>query len=155
MRLPIAMRPTFRMGPGGPIFMGRGEPCTNKLDHCLRPGVWFAADDAVAGKLFRGTPVFFFEGKWWTWRGEQAEQKHVYRTKTVDNEREIQLGKPIVFLVAEGSTDKWLLNEWDMLTSSRWSVGIVEAVNTDSVKIQGWGNASFASLRVIIEEKSQ
>ena len=142
-------------GPGGPVYMGRSEPCSNKLDHCMRPGVWFATDNAIAGKLFRGVPVFEFQGKWWNWRGDEADQKSLYRTKTVDKASEIQVGKPIVFFVAEGSTDKWLDNEYDMLVSSRWSVGFVEAVNEDSVRIQGWGNASLASLRLIVEEKSR
>jgi hypothetical protein len=140
-------------GPGGPVFMGKGQPCTNKLDHCLRPGVWFATDGVVAGKLFRGTPVFELDGKWWTWRGQPAEYKHLFRTKLADKAADVSVGKPIVFFVEEGGR-KWLDNEMEMLTSSRWSVGVVESVDGEAIRIKGWSNVSLESVRVIVEEKS-
>lgn len=139
-------------GPGGPVFMGKGQPCTEKLDHCLRLGVWFAADGMVAGKLFRGTPVFELENKWFNWRGDAVEYKHLLRTKLAEKASEVVAGKPIVFFVEE-SGRKWLDNEYDMLTSSRWSVGVVEAVDADTIRVKGWGTVPLETVRVIVEEK--
>lgn len=141
-------------GPGGPIYMGKAAPCTNKIDHCLRPGVWFAADNVVAGKLFRGTPVFEFDNKWWTWRGELAEQKFLFRTKVAERMSEISVGKPVVVFVEE-SGRKWLDNEHDMLTSSRWTIGVVDSIGADTLTLKGWGTVSLESVRVIVEEKHQ
>ncbi|HEX5058146.1 MAG TPA: hypothetical protein VFV99_02245 [Kofleriaceae bacterium] len=141
-------------GPGGPVYMGRGEPCTNKIDHCLRPGVWFAADNVVAGSLFRGTPVFELEGKWWTWRGDEAEYKFLFKTKVADKVAEVEVGKPVLFFVEEGGR-KWLDNEYDMLTSSRWSLGVVDAATADAITIRGWGPVSLESIRVIVEKKER
>jgi len=141
-------------GPGGPVFMGRGVPCTNKLDHCMRPGVWFAADNVIAGSLFRGVPVFQFENAWWTWRGDAAQQKRLFRTAVVDKPDQLQVGKPVVFFVDEGG-ERFLDNESDMLTSSRWSVGVVDAVSADSVHIQGWDKVALDTIRMIVEEKQQ
>ena len=129
-----------------------GVPCTNKIDHCLRPGVWFAADNYVAGSLFRGTPVFAFENKWWTWRGDLAEQKYLFRTKVAEKVADVTVGKPVLVFF-EDNGRKWLDNEYDMLTSSRWSVGVVDALGTDTVTIKGWGSVSIESVRVIVEEK--
>jgi hypothetical protein len=139
-------------GPGGPVFMGKGESCTANLDHCLRPGTWFAADNVIAGKLFRGVPVFQFENKWWTWRGEPAEQPHLFRTAVVDKPDQLQPDKPVVFFVEEGS-QRFLENEYDMLTSSRWEVGIVESVSADKARIKGWGEVPLDTVRVIVEQK--
>lgn len=140
-------------GPGGPVFMGKGEPCTNKIDHCMRPGVWFAASDVIAGKLFRGTPVFEFEGKWWNWRGDEADYKFAFKTKVASSSSEITVGKPVVFLV-EDSGRKWLDNEHDMLTTSRWSVGVVDSIDGETIRVKGWsGNVSLDTIRVIVEEK--
>lgn len=142
-------------GPGGPVFMGKGEPCTNKIDHCMRPGVWFAASDVTAGKLFRGTPVFELEGKWWNWRGDEADYKFLFKTKVATSASDIFVGKPIVWLV-EDSGRKWLDNEHDMLTTSRWSVGVVESIDGETIRVKGWsGNVSLDTIRVIVEEKQQ
>lgn len=139
-------------GPGGPVFMGHGEPCTAKLDHCMRPGVWISADNVIAGKLFRGVPVFQFENKWWTWRGDDADPKHLFRTAVVDKPDQLQPDKPVVFFVEE-SGERFLNNEYDMLVSSRWSVGVVESVSADKARIKGWGEVPLDTVRVIVEEK--
>src|SRR5688500_15514134 len=77
-------------GPGGPIFMGRGVECTDQIDHCLRDGVWFAVGNVVAGKLYRATPVFELEGKWWDFR-EQESTGHqmLFKTKKVESSSEL------------------------------------------------------------------
>lgn len=132
--------------------MGRGAPCTNKLDHGLRPGVWFAADNVVAGKLFRGLPVFEFENAWWSWRGERVEPKRVFRTAAANTLEDVKIGEPVVFFVEEGR-QRFLDSEYDMLTSSRWSVGVVDAASGESVRIRGWDDVPLDTVRVIVEEK--
>jgi hypothetical protein len=132
--------------------MGKGEPCTAKLDHCMRPGVWFAADGIAAGSLFRGVPVFQFENKWWSWRGDEVEPKHLLRTAIVERADQVQAGKPVVFFAAD-SGGRFLDNERDMLTSSRWDVGVVDSASVDHVTIKGWGDAPLDTVRVIIEDK--
>ena len=141
-------------GPGGPVFMGRDEPCTDKHDHCLRPGVLFAADNVIAGKLFRGTPVFELEGKWWTWLGEPATYKVLLVTKVTDKISDFVVGKPIVFLSQESVHELWLDNEYEALTSSRWAVGVVEAIDKDTIRVQGWGQVPLAYARVVVEDKA-
>ena len=150
----IVTRQTFRTDPAVPSTWVRGRRVQNKIDHCLRPGVWFAADNFIAGKLFRGTPVFTFENKWWTWRGDLAEEKYLFRTKVADTVADVTVGKPVVFLV-EDNGRRWLDNEHDMLTSSRWSVGVVDSVGTDTVTIKGWSAVAIETVRVIVEEKQQ
>jgi len=142
-------------GPGGPVFMGRQDPCTNKLDHCLRPGALFAADNVVAGKLFRGTPVFELEGKWWTWVGQPATYKFLFTTRVTDKTSDFVVGKPLVFLSQESANELWLGNEYEALTSSRWSVGVVEAIDKDTIRVQGWGPVPLAYARVIVDDKAK
>jgi len=131
--------------------MGRGELCTAARDHGLREGVWFAADNVVAGKLFRGVPVFEFENAWWTWRGQPAEPKRLFRTAIVEKPEQIEVGAPVVFFAEEGR-DKFLDCEYDMLTSSRWSVGVVAAIGAESIQIKGWGDVPLDTVRRIVEE---
>lgn len=138
-------KPAFRdeqgrvHGPGGPIFMGRGVDCTDKIDHCLRPGVWFAAGNVQPGKLFRATPVFEFEDKWWSFREEEVtDHQALFETKVVESPSELQAGSPVVWLVEENAANKWLNSEHDALTSSRWEVGVIESVSGDTLKVQGW-----------------
>lgn len=139
-------------GPGGPVFMGKGAPCTDKLDHGLRPGVWFAVDNIVPGKLFRGVPVFEFEKAWWSWRSEQVQPKLLLRTSVVTGADQLQAGQPVVFFVEDGA-HRFLDNEYDMLTSSRWLAGVVDALGADSVRIKGWDAVPLETVRLIVEQK--
>ena len=139
-------------GPGGPVFMGRGEPCSDKRDHGMRAGVWFAVDNVIPGKLFRAVPVFEFENAWWTWRSERAEPKRLLRTAVVEKPEQVEVGKPVVFFAEEGR-QRFLDNEYDMLTSSRWVVGVVGAASGDTVMIRGWDTVPLDTVRVIVEEK--
>lgn len=141
-------------GPGGGVFMGRSDPCTPERDHCLRPGVLFAADNVVAGALFRGTPVFELEGKWWTWMGQPATYKVLFTTRVTNKIGDFVVGQPIVFLVQESAHDLFLDNEYEALTSSRWSVGVVESVDKDSIRVKGWGPVPLAYARVVIDDKA-
>ena len=138
-------------GPGGPVYMGKGELCTAQIDHCMRPGVLFSADNYKPGAMYRGVPVFKFENKWWSFWGEPVEPKHLFRTATVDKPEQIEVGKPVVFFSEEGH-DRFLDSEFEMLTSSRWEVGVVESVGTDKIKISGWGDVPLDTVRRIVEE---
>lgn len=142
-------------GPGGPIYMGKGPDCTDKIDHCLRPGVWFAVGNVKPGRLYRATPVFEFESKWWTFRGdEETDFQTLFKTKVVESPSELQPGSPVVWLVEENSGNKWLNSEHDALTSSRWEVGVIESVSGDTFKVMGWsGPIPIDTARVITERR--
>lgn len=143
--------------PGGAIFMGRGADCTPERDHCLRAGAWFTSGPYRPGALFRATPVFEFEGKMWTFRGEEmAPDGYTWLLKTkIATTSEVRVGEPIVWLIRSSSDQKiFLNNESDALTSSRWDVGVVESVGSDFVRVKGWDtNVPIESVRVVTEKK--
>lgn len=144
-------------GPGGPVFGGRQGNCTPDKDHCLRDGVWFASGPYREGALYRVTPVFEFEGKTWTWRGDElspSEYDWLLKTK-VAQKSDIRVGEPIVWVI-KGLSDNedFLTSENEALTSSRWDVGIVESINSDFIRVSGWaGNVKIETVRVITEKK--
>jgi hypothetical protein len=142
-------------GPGGPIFMGKGVECTDKVDHCLRPGVYFSVPNLEPGKLYRATPVFEFEGKWWNFREEEISDSFaLFKTKTVERGSELHPGSPVIWLLDANSSDKWLDNEFDALTSSRWDAGIIESVGPTSFKVKGYGyGIDFDMARVVTERR--
>jgi hypothetical protein len=142
-------------GPGGRIFMGRGVDCTDKIDHCLREGVWFAAGNVVAGKLYRATPVFEFEGKWWNFNEQEStDHKVLLKTKTVESPAELVPGSAVIWLVAANSSAKWLNSEHDALTSSRWDAGVIKSVGSETFEVQGWPSPiPIDTARVVIERK--
>jgi len=142
-------------GPGGPVFMGHGADCTNKIDHCLRDGVWFAVGNVQRGHIYRATPVFQFEDKWWSWRGDaETDWQTLYRTKAVDQPSDVRAGTPVIWLIEENSAAKWLVSEFDALTTSRWEAGIVESVGASTIKVDGWDHAIPAdTVRVIVQQK--
>ncbi len=140
-------------GPGGPIFMGKGPECTEKLDHCLREGVWFAVPTLRSGNIYRATPAFTFENKWWTFREREAEFEELLKTKVIEKASELVVGSPAVFLV-DDNYSKWLDSEHDALTSSRWEAGLIESVSGDSFRISGWRYPiPFEIGRVVVEKK--
>jgi hypothetical protein len=144
-------------GPGGGIYGGRMPDCTPDRDHCLRDGVWFASGPYREGALYRATPVFEFEGKTWTWRGEEyppSEYDWLFKTKVAKKE-DIVVGEPIVWVIrGMGDNTDFLNNEKEALTSSRWDVGIVESVGSDFVRVSGWGgDVKIDTVRVITEKK--
>lgn len=140
-------------GPGGPVYMGKGPDCTDKIDHCLRDGVWFAVPTVKSGNIYRATPAFEFESKWWTFREQEAEYEQLFKTKVVENPSELVVGSPAVFLVDDNYT-KWLNSEHDALTSSRWEAGIVESVSGDTFRIKGWSYPiPIDTARAVVEKK--
>jgi hypothetical protein len=141
-------------GPGGPVFMGRGPECNAERDHCMREGVWFAVDNLVAGKLYRATPMFELEDKWYTWRGKEESFAMRFRTK-VGTKQTLRAGDPVIWFIDENASKKFVDNEYDALTSSRWSAGVVEAVEGDNIRVKGWtyGMVPIDTTRVILETK--
>jgi hypothetical protein len=144
-------------GPGGGVYGGRMPDCTPDRDHCLREGVWFASGPYREGALYRATPVFEFEGKTWTWRGDEyppSEYDWLFKTKPATME-DIVVGEPIVWVIrGMGDNTDFLSNEKEALTSSRWDVGIVESVKTGFVRVSGWaGDVKIETVRVVTEKK--
>lgn len=142
-------------GPGGPVFMGRGPECTNKIDHCLRDGVWFAVGNVQRGKLYRATPVFEFENKWWSWRGDEQTDWHLlFKTKAVDKASDLKAGTPVIWLIEENSSSRLLSSEHDALTTSRWEAGVIESVGAATFKVDGWDHAiQIDTARTIVQQK--
>jgi hypothetical protein len=141
-------------GPGGPIFMGKGVECNAERDHCLRPGVWFAVGNLVAGKLYRAVPIFEHEKKWYNWRGREESFAMRFKTK-VGTKDTVRVGDPIIWFIDENSSKKFVDNEYDALTSSRWEAGVVEQLVGDKIRVKGWtyGAVSIDTTRVIVEQK--
>lgn len=142
-------------GPGGPVYMGRGVECTDKVDHCLRPGVWFATAKVQPGKLYRATPAFELEGKWWSFREDEVtDYQALFKTKVVESASELQPGSPVVWLIDQNSSSKFLNSEHDALTSSRWEVGVIDSVSGNTFKVLGWPDpVPIDTARVITERK--
>lgn len=146
-------------GPGGPVNMGSGPKCDAEHNHCQRGDAWFFANNAVAGKLYRATGCYEFEGKWYTWRGDEVETGgKLYRTRVAKPE-DIKPGVPVVFFAPESDPrDKWVDSEYEALTSSRWDVGVPEEVNPGA---KTWGTKAWPDpidddvARVIVETKER
>jgi hypothetical protein len=144
-------------GPGGPVNMGSGPNCDAEHNHCQRGDAWFFANNVVPGKLYRATACFEFEGKWYTWRGDEVEKGgKLFRTRVAKPE-DLQVGKPIVFFAPESDPrDKWVDSEYEGLTSSRWDVGVPETVNPAA---KTWGTRAWPDpidddvARAIVETK--
>ena len=114
-------------GPGGGVFMGRGIDCDAAHDHCLRDGVYFSVANIVSGKLYRATPSYEFEKKWWTWNGQAIDDPgKLYKTQIAGNAK-LSSGTQVIFFSAETSDTKWADSEYRALTSSRWEAGVVDS----------------------------
>jgi hypothetical protein len=141
-------------GPGGPVFMGRGAECNAERDHCMRDGVWFADGTLVAGKLYRAVPIYEFEKKWYNWRGREESFAMRFRTK-VGTRDTLRADEPVIWFIDENASHKFVDNEYDALTSSRWEAGVVESVGPDKIRVKGWtyGAVPIDTTRIIIERK--
>ena len=145
-------------GPGGPVYTGDGPTCDDSHNHCQRGEAWFWASNVVAGKLYRATPVFEFEGKWYSWRGDEVEEGgKLFRTRPA-KPSDIKVGTPVIFFAPESDPrDKWVNVEYEALTSSRWDVGVPENVNPGA---KTWGTRNWPDpidddvARVIEEQKN-
>lgn len=144
-------------GPGGPQFMGHGVPCDASTDHCMREGVWFAATDVRPGSMFRATPSFKLEDKWYDWRGNDVDSGKLFKTELAKLDT-LKAGSLIVFLVPDnGQGEQWLESEHDALTSSRWDAAYVDAVNRSAktFRVKGWpDDLSIDAARVVTEQSS-
>lgn len=143
-------------GPGGPLFMGHGEECNAERDHCMREGVWFAVGNLVAGKLYRAVPVFEYEGKWYNWRGKEESFAMRFKTK-VGTRSTLHAGDPVIWFIDENASKKFVDNEYDALTSSRWEAGVIESVESDKIRVKGWtyGMVPIDTTRVITDTKRE
>ena len=141
-------------GPGGPVFMGAGVDCDAAHDHCLRTGVWFSVSNIQPGKLYRALPVFEFEKKWWSWRGEPVDTPvKLYRTQIAGNAT-LAPGTAVIWYSTETSDKKWADSEYEAMTSSRWEAGVIESQSSPTVvKIKGWGPAALDTIRLITETR--
>jgi len=142
-------------GPGGPVYMGKGVPCDASRDHCMREGVWFAADSVRPGSLFRALPAFELDGKWYDWRGNDVDSGKLFKTELAKIDT-IKAGLPVVFLVPENSGSQWLESEYDSLTTSRWDVAYVDAVNraAKTFRVKGWPDDMSIDVARVITEQS-
>jgi hypothetical protein len=142
-------------GPGGPAYMGRGVTCDAAHDHCLRDGVWFSVNNIQPGKLYRALPVFEFEKKWWTWRGEPADDPvKLYKTQIAGNAK-LAPGTAVIWYSSETSDSKWADSEYEALTSSRWEAGVVDSQQSPTVvMIKGFGAAPLDTIRLITETRA-
>jgi hypothetical protein len=143
-------------GPGGPVYMGRGVPCDASRDHCLREGVWFAADNYDSKHLFRALPVFEFEKTWWNWRGAEIESGKLFKTERATLDK-IRAGAPVVVWLPDTDSAPWAENEYEALTSSRWDVAVVQSVNRSAktFRIPSWPDAlPIDNARVIVQQSS-
>jgi hypothetical protein len=144
-------------GPGGPLFMGHGPECTEKTDHCLREGTWFAVGNVQKGKLFRATPVFEFEDKWWKFDGAEIDNfETAFKTKIVEKPEELKAGSPVIWLIDDNSHRKWVNSEHDAATTSRWEAGVIERVSGATFTVYGWpGAIPNETARVIVQQKKR
>jgi hypothetical protein len=141
-------------GPGGPVFMGRGAPCDASRNHCMRDGVWFAADNYDSTHLFRALPAFELEGKWWNWRGNEVDSGKLFKTELATPAK-LRAGAPVVVWLPETDSAKWAENEYEALTSSRWDVAVVESVSGKTFRIPKWPDSlPIDNARVVVEQKS-
>ncbi len=141
-------------GPGGPVFMGEGRDCDTSRDHCLRKGVWFAAGNIERGRQFRAVPVFAFEQAWYTWRGDPIDAGGKLYKTTLAGNATISAGMPVIFFSSDTDDSKWADSEYDALTSSRWTAGVVESASGDKIRISSWGDVPKDTIRIITDTKS-
>jgi hypothetical protein len=143
-------------GPGGPVYMGRSQPCDASRDHCMRDGVWFAADNYDSKHLFRAVPAFKFEDTWYNWRGAEVDSGKLFKTElaTVDK---LRAGSPAIVWLPENDSATWPENEYQALTSSRWDVAVIQSVNRSAktFRIPTWPqDLPIDTARVITQQAS-
>lgn len=143
-------------GPGGPLFMGRGAECNAERNHCLREPAWFAVGNLVAGKLYRAVPIFEFEKKWYNWRGKEEDFAMRLRTK-VGTKETLRVGEPVIWFIDENSSRKFVFNDYDAHTSSRWEAGVIESISGDKIRVKGWtyGAVPIDTTRIVVETKTK
>ena len=107
----------------------------------------------VAGKLYRATPVYEFEGKWYNWRGKEEDFAMRFKTK-VGTRDTLHAGDPVIWFIDENASKKFVDNPYDALTSSRWEAGVIESVGADKIRVQGWtyGAVPIDTTRIIVEK---
>ncbi|HSN27886.1 MAG TPA: hypothetical protein VLT45_16470 [Kofleriaceae bacterium] len=143
-------------GPGGPVFIGEGPMCDASIDHCQRGDGWFCATKFAAGAMYRATPCFEFEGKWWSWRGEEIDKGGLVFKTRVAKPGDVKAGDPVVFFTPESHPrDKFVNSEYEALTSSRWDVGVADSASGSTWVTKAWPDPIDLDVtRVVVEQKS-
>ena len=140
-------------GPGGPVDMGSGPDCDASRNHCMRKGVWFAANNIEKGRQFRATPSYLFESKWYDFEGNPVDTSgKLYMTKPVGSDP-VTVGQQVIYFSSENDDSKWANSEYDALTSSRWEAGVVESTSGDKVRISSWGDVPKDTIREITQTR--
>lgn len=137
--------------------MGRGLPCDASRDHCMRAGVWFAADTYDSKHLFRAVPAFEYEQAWWNWRGAAIDSGTLLLTERATPAK-VKVGSPIVVWLPETDSSAWAENEYDALTSSRWDVAVVLEVDAaaKTFRIPSWPDPlPLDNGRVVVQQRTR
>jgi hypothetical protein len=142
-------------GPGGPVYTGKGPSCDPDHNHCQRGDGWYYATNYGAGKLFRATPCFEFEGKWYTWRGDEVDSGgKLFKTRVAKPE-DLRAGAPVVFMVPDyDPRAKFVDSEYEGLTSSRWDVAVPDSVSGKTWVTKSWPDPIDLDVtRAVVEQK--
>lgn len=142
-------------GPGGPVFIGTGPICDASRDHCQRGDAWFCATKFAAGNFYRATPCFEFEGKWWSWRGEEIDKGGLVLKTRLAKPEDLKAGTPVVvFAPGDHPRDKFVDVEYEALTSSRWDLGVVDSASGTTWTTKAWPDPIDVDVtRAIVEQK--
>ena len=78
------------------------------------------------------------------------------RFKTKVGTREtLKADDPVIWFIDENASHKFVDNEYDALTSSRWEAGVVDSIDVGKIRVKGWSDGAVAidTTRVIVEQK--
>ena len=145
--------------PGGPLSDDERD-CSAAHNHCMRGNGWMATGFSGPGDIMSpGTAVFPFDGHWYAYTGEQADNT-IYRTKPA-TAAEIQSARIVWVLVDvhndSGDVKSRLPNsEKDALTTRRWQMlaGIQSVDAKAGTFVSDRTTYSIGAARVAIEAKS-
>jgi hypothetical protein len=132
------------VGPGGPLS-DKEMDCSGANGHCLR-GSYFC-------KTEHWRPVFIFEGKFYTWKGNDCGQDYAFKTIPATPEN-IKDGTRVLVLVTEDeSGSRQATSEVDALMTGNWYESSVSAVDAAAGKFtDGRGSRwKIANARVMLE----
>ena len=132
------------VGPGGPISEKEAD-CSGANGHCLR-GSYFC-------KTMNFQPVFIFEGKFYTWKGQDCGQDYAFKTVPATPEN-IRDGTRILVLITDDeSSSRQATSESDALVNGQWYETSVTAVDAAAGKFTDGrgGRWKIANARVMLD----
>jgi len=141
------------VGPGGPLSAAPAD-CGPAHDHCLR-GSYFAntGDYGEIGLK----PVFIFEGKFYRWRGTDADQDYAFRSApaTAQNLPTAHNSQAIVFLPRKDSETHTLpRSEQEALIDGVWQevdIGEIQTAAGTFKTPDGRLTFKFEQARVLLD----